>query len=157
MQQVRITLLNLIMRLILTVDAVGEWATATISSGKGGEITLEKEMAFPHSIGLLYSSATYFLGFEVNSGEYKMMGLAPYGDKNADETHHFISHIKSKLIEIKTDGSIWMDQSYFKYAYGLKMIQTSKWESLFGIKKREAEARTHLNPLQFSFGISNGN
>jgi carbamoyltransferase len=140
---------------ILTVDAVGEWATATISSGKGSEITLEKEMGFPHSIGLLYSSATYFLGFEVNSGEYKMMGLAPYGDKNADETQLFISQIKSQLIEIKMDGSIWMDQSYFKYAYGLKMIQTSKWESLFGIKKREAEHKltaTHCN-LALAFQI----
>ena len=124
---------------ILTVDAVGEWATATISSGKGSEITLRKEMGFPHSIGLLYSSATYFLGFAVNSGEYKMMGLAPYGDENAEETHHFTSQIKSKLIQIKTDGSIWMDQAYFKYAYGLKMVHTVKWEALFGIKKRASE------------------
>lgn len=133
---------------ILTVDAVGEWATATICHGKDNEITLVKEMGFPHSIGLLYSSATYFLGFKVNSGEYKMMGLAPYGDKNATETQHFKAQIKSQLIEIKKDGSIWMDQAYFKYTYGLKMIHTYKWESLFGIKKRTEEQQltsSHCN------------
>ncbi|MEO0038079.1 MAG: hypothetical protein RIQ59_1290 [Bacteroidota bacterium] len=121
---------------ILTIDGVGEWSTISIGVGEGNSIKMIKEMTFPHSVGLLYSSFTYYLGFKVNSGEYKLMGLAPYGNKNSDQTKLFIELIKSKLIDIKEDGSIWMDQEYFNYASGLQMIKEGKWESLFGIKKR---------------------
>ena len=126
---------------ILTLDGVGEWATASIGFGDGSSIKVLKELHFPHSIGLLYSSFTYFLGFKVNSGEYKLMGLAPYGDLKAKQTTDFIKIIKSNLIEIKEDGSIWLDQNYFTYATGLKMVNETKWEKLFGVKKRDPESK----------------
>lgn len=125
---------------ILTVDGVGEWCTASIGIGEGNEIKILKEMEFPHSVGLLYSAFTYFLGFTVNSGEYKLMGLAPYGNPESEETLRFVELIKSNLVDIKEDGSIWLDQSYFSYATGLRMVRDDKWEKLFGIKRREAEA-----------------
>jgi carbamoyltransferase len=125
---------------ILTIDGVGEWCTASIGLGKGKEISLVKEMEFPHSVGLLYSAFTYFLGFTVNSGEYKLMGLAPYGNPNASETQQYISLIKSHLVDIKDDGSIWLDQRYFNYATGLRMVHDEKWKNLFGIERRAAEA-----------------
>lgn len=125
---------------ILTIDGVGEWCTASIAHGKRSKIEVKEEMNFPHSIGLLYSAFTYFLGFKVNSGEYKLMGLAPYGNPNAEQTNEYINKIKSSLIDIKPDGSLWMDQSYFSYATGLKMIKTSKWEKLFDLPKRKEES-----------------
>lgn len=125
---------------ILTIDGVGEWCTASIAHGKRSKIEVKEEMNFPHSIGLLYSAFTYFLGFKVNSGEYKLMGLAPYGNPNAEQTIQYINKIKSILIDIKPDGSLWMDQSYFSYATGLKMIKTSKWEKLFDLPKRKEES-----------------
>lgn len=125
---------------ILTIDGVGEWCTASIGIGEGGKIKILKEMEFPHSLGLLYSAFTYYLGFTVNSGEYKLMGLAPYGNPNAKETHDYIQIIKSELVDIKNDGSLWLNQSYFKYATGLKMVHEKKWGKLFGFKHREAEA-----------------
>jgi len=125
---------------ILTIDGVGEWCTASIGLGEKGKITLLKEMEFPHSVGLLYSAFTYYLGFTVNSGEYKLMGLAPYGNPNSSETSEFISIIKDKLVDIKEDGSIWLNQDYFNYATGLRMVKDVKWEQLFGFKRRNDEA-----------------
>lgn len=133
---------------ILTVDGVGEWATATISEGKGNKITVKKELHFPHSVGLLYSAFTYYLGFRVNSGEYKLMGLAPYANPNSEQTKYFIEQIKEYLISIKEDGSIWLDQSYFKYSTGLTMTNDIKWEQLFKLKRRQAESdllQAHCN------------
>ena len=124
---------------ILTIDGVGEWATASICHGKGKEITILKEMKFPHSVGLLYSSFTYFLGFKVNSGEYKLMGLAPYGNANSLRVKEFVEIIKEKLVKIYDDGSIWLNQEYFNYATGLKMVYDHKWENLFGFSKRKRE------------------
>ncbi|MCX8080586.1 MAG: hypothetical protein N3F09_05035 [Bacteroidia bacterium] len=124
---------------ILTVDGVGEWATASMAHGKGHEIKILKELHYPHSVGLLYSSFTYFLGFKVNSGEYKLMGLAPYGNENSTEYKNFKSLILKELVHIYPDGSLWMNQKYFNYMGGLKMIHTKKWEDLFGLKKREPE------------------
>ncbi|MFN8293952.1 MAG: carbamoyltransferase [Chitinophagales bacterium] len=121
---------------VLTIDGVGEWATASICHGKGKQLTILKELRFPHSLGLLYSAFTYFLGFKVNSGEYKLMGLAPYGNPNAPEVAAYINTIKTKLVDIKEDGSIWLDQSYFNYATGLRMVHDAKWEALFGFKRR---------------------
>ncbi|MCE7862683.1 MAG: hypothetical protein DYG99_03975 [Bacteroidetes bacterium CHB5] len=124
---------------ILTIDGVGEWATASICHGKGKEIKIIKELRFPHSIGLLYSAFTYFLGFKVNSGEYKLMGLAPYGVPGSDEVKKFIELIKSNIVDIKPDGSIWLNQEYFQYATGLRMIKESLWEKLFGFSCRKPE------------------
>lgn len=124
---------------ILTIDGVGEWCTASIGIGDNKQISLLKEMEFPHSVGLLYSAFTYYLGFTVNSGEYKLMGLAPYGNPNSEETLHFISIIKKELVDIKTDGSIWLNQKYFNYATGLRMVYDDKWEKLFGFKHRDDE------------------
>lgn len=117
---------------ILTIDGVGEWATASICKGDGAKIKKIKELRFPHSVGLLYSAFTYYLGFKVNSGEYKLMGLAPYGHPHSDRTQKFIELIKKHLVNIKQDGSIWLNQQYFNYATGLKMINEQKWEELFG-------------------------
>lgn len=125
---------------ILTIDGVGEWCTASIGIGKGEKIELVREMEFPHSVGLLYSAFTYYLGFTVNSGEYKLMGLAPYGNEFSPQTQEFISKIKSELIDIKEDGSVWLNQKYFNYATGLRMVHDHKWKELFGIGRREAEA-----------------
>lgn len=122
---------------VLTIDGVGEWSTVSIGYGEGNSLRLIKEMVFPHSVGLLYSSFTYFLGFKVNSGEYKLMGLAPYGNPISEETNRFISLIKTKLISSNSDGSIWLNQDYFDYVSGLKMVKNEKWKQLFGIQKRE--------------------
>lgn len=138
---------------ILTIDGVGEWCTASIGLGEKGKISILKEMEFPHSVGLFYSAFTYFLGFTVNSGEYKLMGLAPYGSPKADETHKFISLIKKELIDIKEDGSIWLDQSYFNYATGLRMVKEKKWEKLFGFKRREAEAELEQKHCNLALAI----
>jgi carbamoyltransferase len=102
---------------ILTIDGVGEWNTTTIGFGSGNNIEMKKELNFPHSVGLLYSSFTYFLGFTVNSGEYKLMGLAPYGNPNSEQTKKFVTIIKDNLVDIKDDGSIWLDQKYYNYAH----------------------------------------
>lgn len=126
---------------ILTIDGVGEWATATIGQGKGNQIKILKELHFPHSVGLLYSAFTYFLGFKVNSGEYKLMGLAPYGDPEAQQTKEFEKIIKTHLVDIKADGSIWLNQAYFNYATGLRMVRDKKWEALFGLARRNPEAQ----------------
>jgi carbamoyltransferase len=133
---------------ILTIDGVGEWATASIGHGKGSQIEILKELRFPHSLGLLYSAFTYYLGFKVNSGEYKLMGLAPYGNPNSEQTKQFVDIIKSKLIDLKEDGSVWLDQKYFNYATGLRMVKDDKWAELFGFEKRKGESdleQVHCN------------
>lgn len=125
---------------ILTVDGVGEWCTASIALGNDGQISILKEMKFPHSVGLLYSAFTYYLGFTVNSGEYKLMGLAPYGNPNDEETDKFIHLIKSEIVDIKEDGSVWLNQKYFNYATGLRMVDEKRWKNLFGFGRRASEA-----------------
>ncbi|MDX2031919.1 MAG: carbamoyltransferase [Blastocatellia bacterium] len=118
---------------ILTLDGVGEWATSSIGLGKGNEVTLLKELRFPDSLGLLYSAFTYYTGFKVNSGEYKIMGLAPYGEPK------YVTLIKDKLLEICDDGSLRMNQDYFEYSQGLRM--TNKvFDKLFGGPAREPES-----------------
>ena len=115
--------------IVLTADGVGEWATTTVAIGKGDNLDIVKEIHFPHSLGLLYSAFTYYTGFKVNSGEYKLMGLAPYGSPI------YVEKIM-KLIDIKEDGSFRLDQKYFNYATGLTM--TNKYfEALFGQKPRD--------------------
>ena len=122
---------------ILTIDGVGEWATATVGIGVGTKIEIRKEMHFPHSVGLLYSAFTYFLGFKVNSGEYKLMGLSPYGNSEATQTAEFKKIILDKLLHVFEDGSIWLNQHYFSYTTTMRMIPDAKWEALFGFRKRE--------------------
>ncbi|WP_308991278.1 carbamoyltransferase [Mariniflexile litorale] len=124
----------------LTIDGVGEWATTSygIASGEKG-LQVLGELHFPNSLGLYYSSFTYFLGFKVNSGEYKMMGLAPYGNPNSKRVSQFVALIKEKLIDIKSDGSIKLNMDYFEYPVGLRMVDSKKWENIFGIKKRLPE------------------
>ncbi len=124
---------------ILTIDGVGEWCTASIGLGDGNQISMLRELNFPHSVGLLYSAFTYFLGFTVNSGEYKLMGLAPYGNPESEETERFADIIKKHLVDIKEDGSIWLDQSYFNYSTGLRMVHDDKWAKLFGFPRRGEE------------------
>jgi len=117
---------------ILTLDGVGEWDTATIGHGKGTKIKILKTLHFPHSLGLLYSAITYFCGFKVNSGEYKLMGLAPYGEPR------FVDTILKHLVDVKPDGSLAMDMSYFNYCQGLTMTN-DKFASLFGGPARNPE------------------
>ena len=117
---------------ILTLDGVGEWATTTVAMGKGNEIKMLKEIHFPHSIGLLYSAFTYYTGFKVNSGEYKVMGLAPYGEPKYKDI------ILKELIDLKEDGSFRLNMKYFNYATGLTMINDN-FSNLFGHKVRNPE------------------
>lgn len=124
---------------ILTIDGVGEWATSTIGIGTRNKIKILKELHFPHSVGLLYSAFTYYIGFVVNSGEYKLMGLAPYGIENGKQTIEFKEKILNHLVDIKDDGSIILNMSYFDFATGLKMTNNRKMEQLFGIPPRNAE------------------
>lgn len=140
---------------ILTIDGVGEWATASICLGEGKDITILKEMKFPHSLGLLYSAFTYFLGFRVNSGEYKLMGLAPYGDPGSVEVKNFIEIIKNNLIDIKTDGSLWLNQDFFSYSTGLRMVHERKWEKLFGFPARKSEAELQQHHCNLGLAIQN--
>jgi len=125
---------------IITVDGVGEWATTTIGYGHGKDIELLQELHFPHSVGLLYSAFTYYTGFAVNSGEYKLMGLAPYGNPDSARTVEFKKKITEKLVDIRKDGSIVLNMDYFEYATGLKMVNEARWEQLFGVPRRKAES-----------------
>ncbi len=138
---------------ILTIDGVGEWTTTSIGLGQGNQIKLLKEMHFPHSVGLLYSAFTYYLGFTVNSGEYKLMGLAPYGNPNSEQTFKFIEKIKSEIVDIKSDGSIWLNQKYFNYATGLRMANDTKWSELFGFPRREGEAELKQGHCNLALAI----
>lgn len=138
---------------ILTIDGVGEWNTTTIGYGKGTNIAMKKELNFPHSVGLLYSAFTYFLGFTVNSGEYKLMGLAPYGNPHAEQTKQFAQIIKDNLVSVKDDGSIWLNQDYYNYATGLRMIKEKKWEQLFGFPTRDQEADLEQHHCNLAMAI----
>ncbi len=124
---------------ILTIDGVGEWATTTIGFGKDKNITIHKELHFPHSIGLLYSAFTYYCGFKVNSGEYKLMGLAPYGIKNSERVNYYKQLIKNYLVDIRPDGSVLLNMKYFNYTTGLTMTKNRKWTELFGIPPRRPD------------------
>ena len=128
--------------IVLTLDGVGEWVTTSVAIGRGNQLEIVKEIHFPHSLGLLYSAFTYYTGFRVNSGEYKVMGLAPYGEPK------YTQLILDNLIDVKDDGSYRLDQSYFNYCTGLTMVN-KKFEDLFGRKARkpdeEALEQFHMN------------
>jgi carbamoyltransferase len=116
---------------VLTADGVGEWATTTVAVGKNNKLEIKKEIHFPHSLGLLYSAFTYYTGFKVNSGEYKLMGLAPYGNPIYQDKI-------SQIIDVKDDGTFRLDQSFFNYATGLTMT-SKKFDELFGCERRDPE------------------
>jgi carbamoyltransferase len=118
---------------VVTIDGVGEWATSSIGVGRGADLDLLRELRFPHSLGLLYSAFTYFTGFKVNSGEYKVMGLAPYGEPR------YVKLIKDHLVEIRDDGSLWMNMDYFTYPAGLTMTGRA-FERLLGGPARAPES-----------------
>lgn len=130
---------------VLTIDGVGEWTTTSVSTGRGNALNIERELHFPHSLGLLYSAFTYYTGFRVNSGEYKVMGLAPYG------TPRFAQTILDHLIDVKEDGSFRLDQSYFNYATGLTMTN-AKFDRLFGGPPRKPE--DHLEQRHMDLAAS---
>ncbi|HTE18994.1 MAG TPA: carbamoyltransferase C-terminal domain-containing protein, partial [Armatimonadota bacterium] len=131
---------------ILTVDGVGEWATTTIGVGEGNQVRLLDEIRFPHSLGLLYSAFTYYTGFKVNSGEYKVMGLAPYGEPR------FVDLIYDRLLRLSDDGSFWLDQDYFNYCAGLTMTN-ARFHALFGGPPREPETLLTQRELDLAASI----
>jgi carbamoyltransferase len=133
---------------ILTIDGVGEWATTTIGHGNGRDIRILRELRFPHSLGLLYSAFTYYLGFRVNSGEYKLMGLAPYGLASDPQTIQFARIIREELCDIREDGSILLNMPYFRFATGLRMTHDRRWTTLFGLPPRKESdplTQDHMN------------
>lgn len=131
---------------VLTMDGVGEWTTTSLSIGRKNQISVIKEINFPHSIGLLYSAFTYYTGFKVNSGEYKVMGLAPYG------TPKYANLIKAHLVDIKDDGSFFLDMSYFDYCSGLKMTN-EKFHKLFGGAPRKPESTLTQREMDLAASI----
>ena len=131
---------------ILTVDGVGEWATATIAAGRGNRIEMLRELRFPHSVGLLYSAFTHFCGFKVNAGEYKLMGLAPFGEPR------FADLIRERVVRIFDDGSIWLDQSLFDYLGGLTMT-SRRFDALFGGPPRPRESRITQREMDIAASI----
>jgi carbamoyltransferase len=137
---------------ILTVDGVGEWATAAIFAGEGRDIRIFRELVFPHSLGLFYSAFTFYCGFEVNSGEYKLMGLAPYGRHSAAALE-YIRLIKTHLIDIRPDGSFLLNMDYFGYATGLRMVRGRRWEKLFGFPARKPESELEQPYMDMAFAV----
>jgi carbamoyltransferase len=131
---------------VLTLDGVGEWTTTSLALGKGRELKIVKEIHFPHSLGLLYSAFTYYTGFKVNSGEYKVMGLAPYGEPK------FAELIKENLIQVADDGSFQLDMSYFNYATGLTMTN-AKFDALFGGPPRTSESELTQREMDLAASV----
>ena len=131
---------------VLSLDGVGEWTTTSLAVGKGKELKVVKEIHFPHSLGLLYSAFTYYTGFKVNSGEYKVMGLAPYGEPK------FADLIREKLVHVAEDGSFQLDMSYFDYATGLTMTN-KKFDALFGGPPRTSETELTQHEMDLAASV----
>ncbi len=138
---------------ILTIDGVGEWSTTTIGVGRGKDITFLRELDFPHSLGLLYSAFTYYCGFKVNSGEYKLMGLAPYGIDGSERVETYKAKILDELVDLRPDGSMLLNMAYFDYATGLTMCRNAKFEALFGLPKRAAESELAQEHMDMALAI----
>ena len=131
---------------VLTMDGVGEWATTSLGFGRGNTLEMHKELHFPHSLGLLYSAFTYYTGFKVNSGEYKVMGLAPYGEAR------YVNVIRDKLAEVREDGSIRMNHEYFSYSQGLRMTNGA-FDDLFGGRPRRPESKITQREMDLARSI----
>ncbi len=138
---------------ILTIDGVGEWATATLGIGEKNKIHFFYELKFPSSLGLLYSSFTYYTGFKVNDGEYKLMGLAPYGNPFSETTKKYIKLIKEKLIVIKGDGSFKLNMNFFTFTTSCKMVNEKKWIELFEIPPRKPESEILQEYADMAYAI----
>lgn len=138
---------------ILTIDGVGEWTTAAIGLGEGRSIKILRELDFPHSVGLLYSAFTGYCGFKVNSGEYKLMGLAPYGHADSGQTALYRRKILDHLVDIREDGSILLNMDYFDFATGLTMCRDEKWEQLFGMPRRQQEGELGQPYMNLAWAI----
>src|SRR4029077_7594951 len=131
---------------LLAIDGVGEWATTSVAHGKGNTLKILKEIHFPHSLGLLYSAFTYYTGFKVNSGEYKLMGLAPHGEPK------YVDAIYQELIDLKEDGSFRLNMRYFNYGVGLTMIN-ERFERLFGGPPRKPESKLTQRDMDLARSI----
>ena len=138
---------------ILTLDGVGEWATCTIGVGRENGIEILRELDFPHSLGLLYSAFTAYCGFKVNSGEYKLMGLAPYGTVGSPQVEKWKALILSEMVDLREDGSFLLNMEYFNYATGLTMCVNEKWHQLFGLPQRQAETALDQNYMDLALAI----
>lgn len=136
---------------IVTIDGVGEWATASICLGENHQIQCLQQMNFPHSLGLFYSAFTYYCGFKVNSGEYKLMGLAPYADPNSCKVQDLIQIIKTKICHIKDDGSIQLNMQFFDFLSGRYMTKDKLWLKLFGFSPRKSESPIHDDYISLAF------
>ena len=138
---------------ILTIDGVGEWATTTLGHGEDNNISILRELYFPHSIGLLYSAFTYYCGFRVNSGEYKLMGLAPYSHPLSPGKERIRKIILDTLVDIRKDGSVLLNMNYFTYATGLRMVNDKKWEALFGFPPRKPESEITQEYMDMALAV----
>ncbi|WP_020675258.1 carbamoyltransferase family protein [Geopsychrobacter electrodiphilus] len=138
---------------ILTLDGVGEWATCSIGVGTKNGIRVLKELDFPHSLGLLYSAFTHYCGFKVNSGEYKLMGLAPYGTAGSPRVEEWKKHILTELVDLREDGSFLLNMDYFDYATGLTMCVDNRWQKLFGIPRHTEETALDQNYMDLALAI----
>ena len=138
---------------ILTIDGVGEWATCTIGVGRDDGIEILRELDFPHSLGLLYSAFTYYCGFKVNSGEYKLMGLAPYGRPGSEQVEQWKEQILTELVDLREDGAFLLNMDYFDYATGLTMCVDDAWEKLFGLPRRKSETDLDQNYMDMALAI----
>lgn len=138
---------------ILTVDGVGEWATATIGYGRGREITVLRELDFPHSVGLLYSAFTHYCGFRVNDGEYKLMGLAPYGNPDSEPVRRYREQILTEMVDLRPDGSLLLNMNYFAFATELTMCRDGAWARLFGFPRRQPEQDLRREHMDLALAI----
>ncbi|PKN08745.1 MAG: hypothetical protein CVU73_05740 [Deltaproteobacteria bacterium HGW-Deltaproteobacteria-8] len=138
---------------VLTIDGVGEWATTTIGKGAGKDLTILRELHFPHSLGLLYSALTAWCGFKVNSGEYKLMGLAPYGIEGSERVARFRQVILDKMVDLRADGSLLLNMDYFDYATGLTMCNAARFEAALGLPQRAGESEITQEYMDLALAI----
>lgn len=138
---------------ILTLDGVGEWTTTSIGHGRGNSLTVLRELDFPHSLGLLYSAFTHYCGFRVNDGEYKLMGLAPYGDSAAQQTREWKRLILERMVDLREDGSLLLNLDYFAFTTELAMCRDRAWESLFGLPRRSPDDELTLSHANLAMAI----
>jgi len=138
---------------VLTIDGVGEWATTTIGFGSGKDLTILRELHFPHSLGLLYSALTAWCGFKVNSGEYKLMGLAPYGIEGSERVARYKAVLLDKMVDLRPDGSLLLNMDYFDYATGLTMCNAARFEAALGLPQRASESEITQEYMDLALAI----